>query len=327
MNELRPAAAIDRFQPALEQIRKDMDAAARAGAPGCTLVVVTAIAGAMALVYAFEWNPGWETDPAVLASLAGYVAAVWGVWKLGSRWAAPAAAVAARASQRLGIDVLQPLIADIRPGARYVAAATAPPGTLDRSRLTIDWPFKSANQICWRAGGLDMEIFDIECVETSDSPGRDRYFLGLLARASLPELDDDLHVVVRSRVEFSGSVPIRGEHGALDGFAVDGEYRVISNFAPFAHAVCTPRLQQDLQRVAAEGRCVHVAIANRAVWVGIEVDTDSWFRRYPLWTSTLLRDLDNAHASDLQRQIEIVESLASEAARAARAYVPPSEPR
>lgn len=325
MTEKRFGASIDRFAPILEGILRDMNAGAKAGAPGCVLVLVTLVGGAIALAYAFTWNSGWETDPVVLASLAGYVAAVWLVWKAGARWAAPEATVALGATQRLETEVLQPLIADMRRGARYTASTTAPADTLERSRLAQDRPFKSANQICWRAGDLELEMFEVDALETSsDSPGYDRHFLGMLAWTDVPEVGDDLYVVIRSRHEFANSLPIRGESSTLDGFAVDPDYRVISNFAPFAQAICTARLQDSLRQLAAEGRYVHVAVANRAVWVGIEVPSDAWFRRYPQWTFTLLRVLDNAHAADLERQLDIVETLATEAARAVRAYEPPS---
>lgn len=323
MSTTRFGASLDRFAPILDGIRRDMDAGAKAGAPGCVLVLVAAIGGAIALACAFTWNAGWETDPVVLASLAGYAAAVWAVWKAGSRWAAPAAAVAERASRRIETDVLQPLIADLRPGARYTAAATAAHGTLERSHITSDRPCRSANQVCWRAGDLDLEMFEMESVVTSDSPGRDRYFIGLLAWTERPDVGDDLYAVVRSRREFPDSATARGEKDAFDGFAVDSDYRVISNFEPFARAVCTPRLQDVLLQLAAEGRVVHAAVAGRRVWVGIEAENEAWFRRYPQWTLTLLNALDTAHVADLERQIEIVETLATELARAARAYSPP----
>ena len=176
---------VDRFTATLASIQADLDTGARAGAPGCILVVIAAIGGLVALSYGFEWNSGWETDPATLAGIAAYLVIVWLVWKAGTWWAAPGANVGEAAIARLETDVLQPLIGAIRPGARYVAKAEAPKRTFERSRMIKNAAFTSANQIRWRSGDLDFEMFEIESIVLNDSPPNDRYFVGFLAWTDL----------------------------------------------------------------------------------------------------------------------------------------------
>jgi hypothetical protein len=176
--------------------------------------------------------------------------------------------------------------------------------------------FTSANQIRWRRGDLDFEMFEIESIVSNDSPPDDRYFVGCLAWTELSNAGPDLTLVVRSRHEFRYAVPAPHESTALSGFAIDSHYRVISNWEPFARAACTPSLQERLLRIANEGICVHVALADGRAWVGVEVENDAWFRGYPTWFSRLPETLDNDHVALLARQIAVVEELGIELANA-----------
>lgn len=315
----RAPATLDRFAPTLTAIRADMNAGARAGAPGCVLVLLAAIGGAVLLTYQFTWDTGWHTDPATLGGLAAYAVTVWLVWKVGMWWATPAAATAEGALRRLESEVLQPLVADLRPGARYTARAQAPKRTLTRSHLVRDAPFTSGNQIRWRTGDLAFEMFELESIVTGsgqDFSTTQRYFVGLLAWADQPTRDDDFHVLVRSRHEFTNQVAGPGESAALDGLAVNEHYRVVSNWEPFGRAVCTPQVQERLLQLAREGVWVHASVADGRVWVGIEQDRDTWFLGYPTFGFRLLRALDNGHVAALERHLTIVDGLATALAHA-----------
>ncbi|MEP7119267.1 MAG: hypothetical protein ABI880_16895 [Acidobacteriota bacterium] len=319
----RAPVTIDRFAPALTAIRADMNAGASAAAPGCVLVLVTAVGGAGLLVYQFTWDPGWHTDPATLGALVAYAVTVWLVWRAGMWWATPAATAAEGSLRRLESEVLQPLVAGMRPGARYSARAEAPKRTLERSHLVRDAPFPSGNQIRWRAGDLAFEMFELESVVTSsgqDFSNTDRYFAGQMAWADLPERDDDFHVLVRSRHEFAHQVAGPGESAALDGFVVDEHYRVVSNWEPFARAVCTPQVQEHLLLLARQGLWVHASVADGRVWVGIETDQGTWFLGYPTFGFKLLRALDNAHLAALEQHLTIVEDVATALAAAVAAW-------
>ncbi len=318
-----PPPTIARFAPAIAAIRADMNAGVRAAAPGCGLVLLAALGGAALLTYQFTWDTGWHRDPTTLAALTAYGAVLWLAWKAGSWWATPGAAVAEQAMRRLETDVLQPLLADLRPGARYAARAVAPKRTLTRSQLVRAAPFTSGNQIRWRSGDLSFELFEVESIVTGstsqDQSTTERYFVGLLAWADLPPRDNDFQLIVRSRHEFPNQVAGPGEGTALDGFAVNDHYRVVSNWEPFARAVCTPQLQERLLGLARERTWVHAAVADGRVWVGIEVDKNPWFLGYPTFAFRLLGALDDAHAGELDRQLAIVEDLATELARAVAA--------
>ena len=306
----------------LAAISADMNAGARAGAPGCVLVLLAAIGGAVLLIYQFTWDPGWHTDPATLGGLVAYAVTVSLVWKVGMWWATPAAATAERALGRLETDVLQPLVAELRPGARYAARAVAPKRTLVRSHLVRDAPFTSGNQIRWRTGDLAFEMFELESIVTSsgqDFSTTSRYFVGMLAWADLPTRDDDFHVFVRSRHEFPNQVAGPGESAALDGLAVNAHYRVVSNWEPFARAVCTPQVQERLLQLAREGVSVHASVADGRVWVGIEQDRDTWFLGYPTLGFRLLRALGNEHVAALALHLTVVEDLATALAQAVAA--------
>ncbi len=313
-----PPVTIDRFAPLLTAIRADMNAGASAAAPGCVFVLLAAIGGAVLLTYQFTWDTGWHTDPATLGGLVAYAVAVWLVWKVGMWWATPASVTAEQALRRLETDVLQPLVADMRPDARYAARAVAPTRTLVRSHLVRDAPFTSGNQIRWRTGDLAFEMFELESVVTNsgqDFSTTSRYFVGLLAWADLPTRDDDFHVLVRSRHEFANQVAGPGESAALDGFAVNEHYRVVSNWEPFARAVCTPEVQERLLQLAREGVWVHASVADGRVWVGIEADQATWFLGYPTFGFRLLGALDNAHAVELEQRLTIVDDVATALAR------------
>ena len=315
----RPPATIDRFAPVLSAIRADMNAGARAAAPGCVLVLLAAIAGAVLLTYQFTWDTGWHTDPATLGGLVAYAVTVWLVWKVGMWWARPAAATAEQALRRLETDVLQPLVAEMRLGARYAARAAAPKRTLTRSLLVRDAPFTSGNQIRWRTGDLALEMCELESIVTSsgqDFSTTSRYFVGMLAWADLPTRDDDFRVLVRSRHEFANQVAGPGESAALDGFALNEHYRVVSNWEPFARAVCTPQVQERLLQLAREGVWVHASVADGRVWVGIEQDRDTWFLGYPTLGFRLLGALDNGHVAALEQHLTIVDDVATALAHA-----------
>ncbi len=318
----RSPVTIDRFVPVLTVIRADVDAAARTGTPGCVLAPITAIGGAVLLAYGFTWDPGWYRDPATLAGLAAYVVAVSLVWMVGRWWATPAATIAERSMRRLESDVLQPLVDEMRPGARYAARAEAPQDTLARSRLVRDAPFTSGNQIRWCTSNLALEMFEVESIVRSSGEvsTTDRYFVGLLAWADLPTHEEDFYVLVRSRHEFAHQVAGPREGTALDGFAVTDHYHVASNWEPYARAVCTPEVQEHLLRLALEGIWVQASVADGRVWVGIEADKDTWFMRYPAWGYFLLRALDDGHAAALEQHLTIVDDVATALARAVAAW-------
>lgn len=310
-------AAFDRTAPAREAIRRDLDAGARAGTPGCLLIVVTAVGGALALAYAARWDGDWYLELPTVTGLLAYVAALWLVWKAGAWWAGSAPDVARAAERRLGTDVLQPIVAALRPGARYTADARAPARTLEHSRMVTWAPFESANHIRWQAGPLTLELFAVEAVLTSDSPGFDRHFRGLLAWAEVAR-DDDMYVVFRARQTFPNTVAAPHEQTALEGFRVDRAFRVISNWEPFARSVCTPALQAVLLAAADEGHCLHAAIASGRVWVGLESERHTWFHDYPASALRLLDALDDAHVARLAATLDLIDRVASALATAAR---------
>ncbi len=282
----RSPVTIDRFVPTLTVIRADVDAAARAATPGCVLTTITAIGGAVLLAYGFTWDPGWYRDPATLAGLAAYVVAVSLVWKVGIWWATPAATIAERSMRRLESDVLQPLVAEMRPGARYEPRAEAPQDTLARSRLVGEAPFTSRNQICWRTSDLALEMFELKSIKESSGEfsSTRRSFEGLLAWADLPTHQDDFYVLVRSRHEF-------------------------------AHQVAGPR-----ESAALEGIWVQASIADGRVWVGIDADKNTWFLGYPNCGYRFPQALDDGHVAGLEQHLTIVEDVATALARAVGAW-------
>ena len=308
------------FTTTIAGIRAEMNTAAKAGAPGCVAVVAVALAGAWGLLRVANWNDDWWREPATLASLVAYPIALWIVWKVGASFAAPETARAEQAWARLVDEVMPAVLATLRPGARFDARATAPRDYLERSRLSRAASMTTGNQLRWRAQDLDLECYAIHCVERGDGPGVDRYFIGLLARTAVAGFIDDFHVVAKSRRRFPDQVPAPHEDTAIAGFDLDADYRVISNWEPFARAVLTPDVQRALRAVAADGPVTHVSVANGAVWIGVE-DERPWFADFPQFSFGFIDALDDAHVAALGERLDRIDRLAAIVAAAVRAQI------
>lgn len=306
------------FAATIAGIRAEMNTAAKAGAPGCVSVVVVAIAGAWALIRVSDWNPDWWQEPATLAALVAYPVALWATWKIGASFAAPESARAEQAWARLVDDIMPKVMASLRPGARFDARAEAPRDYLEHSRLARWALMTSGNHLRWTAHDLALEGYAIQCVVRDDSASVDRLFVGLLARAPLPALDHDFHVVVKSRRLFDQQVPAPHEDSAIGGFDLDPDYRVITNWEPFARAVLTPDVQRALRAVAADDPVTHVSVANGAIWVGVE-DERHWFGDFPTFSFTFIDALTDAHVATLAARLDRIDALADVLARAVRA--------
>lgn len=215
-----PTSPLAPHAATIAAIRADMNTAARAGAPGCLATVAVAIVGAWALLRVSDWHPDWWREPATLAALAAYPLALWGTWKIGFSFAAPESARAEQAWARLVDDVMPKVMASLRPGARFDPRTAAPRDYLERSRLARWALMTSGNHLRWTAHDLALECYAIDCVVRDDSASVDRHFVGLLARAPLPELDHDFHVVVKSRRTFDQQVPAPAESAAITGFGL-----------------------------------------------------------------------------------------------------------
>ncbi|MFN7976690.1 MAG: hypothetical protein U0P30_01050 [Vicinamibacterales bacterium] len=299
-------------------IRAEMNIAARAGAPGCVAVIAVAIAGAWGLLRVSDWNPDWWHEPATLAALAGYPVALWITWKIGASFAAPETTRAEQAWARLVDEIMPAVMASLRPGARFDARAEAPREYLEHSRLSRWALMTSGNRLQWSTDDLALECYAIHCVTRDDSASVDRHFVGLLARAPLRELDHDFHVVVKSRRQFDQQVPAPAESAAITDFDLDPDYRVITNWEPFARAVLTSDVQRALRAVAADDPVTHVSVAHGAVWVGVE-DERHWFVDFPRFSFTFIDSLNDAHLAALAARLDRIDALAGLLARAVRA--------
>lgn len=313
-----PSPALAPFASTIAGIRAEMDTAARAGAPGCLAVVVVAVAGAWGLLRVSDWNPDWWQEPATLAALVAYPVALWITWKIGASFAAPETTRAEQAWARLVDDVMPAVMASLRPGARFDARAEAPREYLEHSRLARWALMTSGNRLQWSTGDLALECYAIQCVTRDDSASVDRHFVGLLARAPLPEVDHDFHVVVKSRRQFDQQVPAPAESAAITGFDLDPDYRVITNWEPFARAVLTPEVQRALRAAAADDPVTHVSVAHGAVWVGVE-DERHWFGDFPTFSFTFIETLTDQHLAALAARLDRIDALADGMARAVRA--------
>lgn len=313
-----PTSPLAPHAATIAAIRAEMNTAARAGAPGCLATVVVAIIGAWTLLRVSDWNPGWWQEPATLAALAAYPLALWGTWRIGFSFAAPESARAEQAWARFVDDVMPKVMATLRPGARFEPRAEAPRDYLERSRFARWALMTSGNHLQWTAHGLALECYAIQCVTRDDSASVDRHFVGLLARAPVSALAHDFHVVVKSRRTFDQQVPAPAESAAIAGFELDPDYLVITNWEPFARAVLTPDVQRALRAIAHDGPVTHVAVADGAVWVGVE-DERLWFGDFPTFSFTFIEHLDDARVAALAARLDRIDALAGTLAAAVRA--------